>query len=189
MSLMIVGIDEVGRGCIAGPLVVGAVALDKPISGLRDSKVLTSIKRLALAQHIYNEALFFGLGWVSATELDQLGLTKAHTLASERALASLEPSKTICMLDGNFNYLPKKFHSVELIIHGDAIEPEISAASIIAKVARDNFMINLAKEYPDYGFNRHVGYGTSAHLEALNIYGVSPYHRKSFEPVKSILKV
>ncbi len=189
MSLMVVGIDEVGRGCIAGPLVVGAVALDRPIDGLRDSKVLSSIKRLVLAQRIYSEALFFGIGWVSAAELDRIGLTNAHSLASKRALESMKSSIAKYLLDGNYNYLPQEYSPVELLVHGDALEPAISAASIIAKVARDNFMINLARYYPEYGFDNHVGYATQAHIKALNKYGVSPHHRKSFEPVKSILQV
>jgi ribonuclease HII len=189
MGPLSVGIDEVGRGSIAGPLVVGVVALRHNIMGLRDSKALTSIKRLALAQKIYKEATFFGLGWVSAAEIDHIGLTKAHTLASKRALTnSALPSSTKFLLDGNFNYLPKDISPVELIVNGDALVPAISAASIIAKVARDNFMYNLALFYPSYGFNRHVGYATAAHLKAIKECGISPYHRKTFEPIKSILQ-
>lgn len=186
--MLVVGIDEVGRGCIAGPLVVGAVVLNYPIEGLRDSKVLTRKRRETLAKEITKQAAYSSLGWVSASELDQIGLSRALTLAADRALSKLKLGEARFILDGNFNYLPKRYQPVDLVVHGDATVPSISAASIIAKVARDNYMIELASKYPGYGFEKHVGYATKMHLNALAELGVKSCHRQTFEPVKTISK-
>lgn len=183
--MRVLGIDEVGRGSIAGPLVVGAVVLDTKIAGLKDSKLLSRVKRTQLAQDIYAKALFCGLGWVTPLELDEIGLTKALTLASFRALTGLELTVDKTILDGKYNYLPSSY-VCETIIGADNKVSAVSAASIIAKVARDEYMIKLSAEFPNYGFESHVGYCTQRHVDALKEYGCSVHHRKSFEPIKSI---
>ena len=190
----ILGIDEVGRGPLAGPLVVGAVILpeeEKPwFNDLKDSKKLTAKKREALNEIILAESTT-SLGWVAAEELDQLGITESLKLATRRAvkrIQSLHTPFSQIIIDGNINFLIstplEKYTST--CIKGDSKIREISAASIIAKVARDQYMINLATEYPNYGFDKHVGYGTKAHKEAIYKYGLTPEHRRSFEPCKSI---
>jgi ribonuclease HII len=178
-----VGIDEVGRGSLAGPLVVGAVILAKKITGLKDSKLLSRIQRERLDITIRREAAAFGLGWVSHDEIDELGLTGAVRLAMERALAEINENYDEVVIDGNYNFLagnPK----CRTLIRADQLVPAVSAASIIAKVARDNFMIALADNYKNYGFESHVGYCTRAHLLALSKFGPCEIHRKSFMPVK-----
>ena len=185
--MYIVGIDEVGRGSIAGPLVVGAVVLDAEIKGMRDSKLLSRAQREKFSDKIHKSAKYFNIGWVSATELDRIGLTAALTLASTRALSELRLSPLTYILDGNFNYLIKTYKPYQLVVKGDNLVPSISAASIVAKVARDAYMYKLALEIPQYGFERHVGYATKEHLEALSIFGITPQHRRSFEPVKSLV--
>ncbi len=185
--MYLVGIDEVGRGALAGPLVVGAVVLNQPISGLRDSKVLSRKQRTVLNELIIKSAKYVGLGWVSSKELDAIGLSQALTLAATRALSDLNLEPIRYILDGNYNYLSAAHTPFELIIKGDALVPAISAASIVAKVARDNYMFELDKELPEYGFKNHVGYGTKEHLNAIVRSGASIEHRKSFEPLKSQL--
>lgn len=183
--MTIVGIDEVGRGCLAGPLVAGAVALAEPISGLKDSKLLTRASREKLDKIIRASALAVGLGWASASEIDELGLTSACSLAMSRALAEIDCEYDEIIIDGNYNFLacePK----ARCLIKADQLAPAASAASIIAKVARDNFMRELASEYPDYGFEAHVGYGTKAHLLAIAEFGASDIHRRSFAPIKGL---
>ena len=186
--MYLVGIDEVGRGAIAGPLVVGVVVLDQDILGLRDSKVLSRNQRLKLDVEIRQKALFVGLGWVSVIELERIGLSQALTLASTRALSKLKLHPVRYVLDGNYNYLADRYTPLELVVKGDASVASISAASIVAKVARDSYMSKLATKLPEYGFEQHVGYATKSHLQALANYGVTPLHRKSFSPVKSLLK-
>lgn len=183
---MIVGIDEVGRGCLAGPLVAGAVLLRDPIEGLRDSKKLTRLQRERLSAQIKIEALAIGLGWVSAAELDQVGLTAAVGLAMKRALAGITMPFTEIIIDGNYNFLAGHA-SARCIIKADDTVPSVSAASIIAKVARDTFMREAALKYPNYAFESHVGYSTSAHLEALRKHGMCELHRRSFAPVRALL--
>lgn len=183
---MIVGIDEVGRGCLAGPLVAGAVLLRDPIEGLRDSKKLTRLQRERLSAQIKIEALAIGLGWVSAAELDQVGLTAAVGLAMKRALAGITMPFTEIIIDGNYNFLAGHA-SARCIIKADDTVPSVSAASIIAKVARDAFMREAALKYPNYAFESHVGYSTSAHLEALRKHGMCELHRRSFAPVRALL--
>lgn len=190
----ILGIDEVGRGPLAGPLVIGAVILpsdERPwFHELKDSKKLSIKKREALNELILAESTT-GLGWVAAEELDQLGITASLKLATRRAvkqIKSLHTPFSQIIIDGNINFLTntplEKYTST--CIKGDSKIREISAASIIAKVARDHYMINLATKYPNYGFDKHVGYGTKVHIEAIHKHGLTPEHRKSFEPCKSL---
>lgn len=180
--MSIVGIDEVGRGCWAGPLVVGAVQLREPIEGLADSKKLTKKNREVLSGQIHKSAVV-GLGWVEATEVDELGLTKATILGSKRAMESiLEPYDKI-IIDGNINYLPDNPKS-RCLTKADDTVPAVSAASIVAKVARDQYMKNESVKYKGYGFEYHVGYGTARHRDALSLYGITPLHRRSFKPVR-----
>ncbi|MGF7228834.1 MAG: ribonuclease HII [Candidatus Saccharibacteria bacterium] len=184
---MIVGIDEVGRGCMAGPLVAGAVLLQRPMRGLKDSKKLTRQQRVSFDAKIRDKALAFGLGWVMPEELDAVGLTQAVRLAMERALVAIELEYERVIIDGNFNFLAH-MPKTETLIKADDLIPAVSAASIIAKVARDTWMIQVAQEYPEYGFDAHVGYCTPAHQAALAQYGVTALHRKSFAPVRRILE-
>ncbi len=181
----IIGVDEVGRGCLAGPLVVGAVRLTEPIPGLKDSKLLSPKKRNYFNELIIATADFVGLGWVSAQEIDKLGLSKALSLAGERALSGLKTGYTTIVLDGSHNYL-NQFDRVETVIKADLTIAAVSAASIVAKVARDKYMIELAQSIKGYGFERNVGYGSAEHLQAINKLGVCNQHRRSFEPIKSM---
>ncbi|MGH7239593.1 MAG: ribonuclease HII [Candidatus Saccharimonadales bacterium] len=181
--MIIVGIDEVGRGSLAGPLVAGAVVLDRPIRGLKDSKLLTRNQREKLDKTIRVKALALGLGWVGPSELDEIGLTAACRLAMSRALKQIICSYDEIIIDGNYNFLSSE-PRVRTLIKADQLIPAVSAASIIAKVARDNFMIELASQYENYGFEKHAGYCTKAHLLALNEFGPCAIHRKSFMPVK-----
>ncbi|MBR3353627.1 ribonuclease HII [Candidatus Saccharibacteria bacterium] len=192
--MSVLGIDEVGRGPLAGPLVVGAVILPDTerewFAELNDSKKLTAKKREALNQLILAESAT-GLGWVPAAELDKLGISEALKLATHRAVKSVQSLHALfsqIIIDGTINFLshtPLESYTSTLI-KADSKIRAVSAASIIAKVARDHYMINLADKYPDYGFNKHVGYGTRAHVEAIYKYGLTPEHRKSFEPCKSL---
>ena len=193
--MAILGIDEVGRGPLAGPLVVGAVILPDELPDwaeeLNDSKKLTFKKRAKLSEIILNEAVATGLGFVSPFELDELGMVPALKLASRRAIEEMSGSSMKCskiIIDGNINFLSgTKLESITTtLIKGDALVKEISAASIIAKVARDNYMIELGVKYPGYGFEKHMGYGTKAHVDAIKTLGLTPEHRLSFEPCKSI---
>ncbi|MBP5648136.1 ribonuclease HII [Candidatus Saccharibacteria bacterium] len=190
----ILGIDEVGRGPLAGPLVIGAVILpekEKPwFNDLKDSKKLTAKKRESLNKVIVTESTT-SLGWVAAEELDKLGITESLRLATRRAVKQIQSLHTPfsqIIIDGNINFLTntplEKYTST--CIKGDSKIREISAASIIAKVARDHYMIELSTKYPNYGFDKHVGYGTKTHREAIYKYGLTPEHRHSFEPCKSI---
>ena len=183
--MLVVGIDEVGRGCIAGPLVIAAVVLDHPIDGLNDSKLLSRNRRRELTKVIYKNAVFIGIGWVTVDELNNWGLSLCLTIGAERALNGLTSVSMQIVLDGNFNYIPKQY-SVKTLIGADKIEPAVMAASIVAKVARDEYMIALAKKYPDFGFDKHVGYCTALHRQALERFGYTQDHRLQFEPVKSL---
>lgn len=189
---MTVGVDEVGRGCWAGPLAAGAVALKAPIVGLADSKVLTKLTRERLDVLIRSEALAFGVGWASVEEIDRLGLTEAVRLAMHRAVfeaeATAQQLATELIVDGSFNFFAGD-ERARTLIDADASVPEVSAASILAKVARDRWMAGIAaKEFPVYGFERHVGYGTALHREQLRTHGVSRLHRRSFRPIKEFLE-
>lgn len=192
---MILGIDEVGRGPLAGPLVVGAVILppDKPewVGDLRDSKKLSAKKREALSEVILREATC-GLGWVSALEIDEMGISRALVLACSRAVKSvqrLHVSFSEIVIDGKVNFLKgtKLENFVTTIPKADDLIKEVSAASIIAKVARDAYMREQDTKYSGYGFSTHVGYGTAKHMAAISELGICPEHRKSFEPIKSMV--
>jgi ribonuclease HII len=183
-----VGIDEVGRGCWAGPIVAGAVILKKPIKGLKDSKKLTKQQRKILSTQIRAEALAIGLGWVTPVELDDIGLTEAVRLAMRRALEQITVHYDEIIIDGNYNFFPEN-PKAKAVIKADDSVPAVSAASIVAKVVRDNYMAEIAAEYPDYGFPSHVGYGTALHLERLKLHGISDLHRQSFKPVKALIQL
>jgi len=191
--LAILGIDEVGRGPWAGPLVVGACVLgDAKIDGLTDSKKLSAKKREQLAAEIHQKAAC-GLGWIPASELDEIGLSAALRKACRMAVKQLSESGASfheIIIDGTVNFLSdtKLSPYVQILKKADLLVPEVSAASIIAKVARDNYMIELAKKYPEYAFEKHVGYGTAAHKNALLQHGVCPEHRKSFRPIREIMQ-
>ena len=182
---MIIGVDEVGRGAWAGPLVVGAVLLSKTIDGLKDSKKLTRKQTEDLEKQIQDHAEFIGLGWVSAVEIDDNGLTKAMKMACERATEGA-PKDAKIIIDGNINYLLQVRPLAETLVDGDEKEPAISAASIVAKVARDRYMADKSKEFPNFGFEKHVGYGTKQHMDALKEHGLTPIHRWSFKPIKKL---
>lgn len=185
MSALVVGMDEVGRGCWAGPVVVGAVILADPIDGLRDSKQLSVKAREKFAMLIHANAIAVALGDASSKEVDELGLTAALCLAYRRAFTGISISFDETIIDGNYNYLAG-IPNVRTVVKADVLVPAVSAASIIAKVARDHLMAEMDREYPGYGFAKHVGYGTAAHLAALQELGISELHRRSFAPIKRI---
>lgn len=181
----VVGIDEVGRGCLAGPLVAGAVVLDRRIYLLRDSKELPKKRREILAARIQAKALAWATGWVSPQEIDELGMTKATSLAMRRALEQIDCNYDDVIIDGSFNYL-KHEPRARAIIKADQTVPVVSAASIIAKVARDTFMTEMAAQFPLYRFEQHVGYGTRLHRELLRLHGACELHRFSFKPLQEL---
>lgn len=185
---IIVGIDEVGRGSWAGPLLMAAVVLDGPAPvGTTDSKLLTAAKRQVLARHIKVAASGIGFGWVPAAELDEIGLGPALKLAAERAVAALDCPYDLIVIDGSINFLPG--HRTHIMPKADLHVPEVGAASIVAKVARDAYMARAHRRDPRYGFDRHVGYGTPAHAASLAVHGPSSEHRRSFAPIKELLHV
>lgn len=186
--MIIVGIDEVGRGCWAGPLVAGAVILDEPIDGLKDSKKLGPARREELALLINLQAKAIGLGWVDAATIDRVGLTTAVKWAMERAMEEISAEYDEIIIDGNLNFLDTNAKARAVVKADDSV-PSVSAASIVAKVARDKYMVEMAKLYPNYGFERHVGYGTALHLERLKKHGVTKLHRQSFKPIQQLLKL
>lgn len=184
---MILGIDEVGRGPWAGPLVVGAVVLGGVvIDGLTDSKKLSKKRREQLDIEIREKAAGFGLGWVTASEIDEIGLSQALVLATKKAVDQIKTPYHEIIIDGTVNFLAStsKGKYVKTLKKADLLIPSVSAASIIAKVARDNFMALQDKEHPGYGFSKHVGYGTALHSKAIDKLGVTPLHRLSFAPLK-----
>ena len=185
---MIVGIDEVGRGCWAGPLVAGAVILDDPISGLKDSKKLSAKQRLILSKEIELLADSVGLGWVWPEEIDKYGITWSVKTAMGRALRQITSAYDEVIIDGNINYLPD-VNVAKCVIKADDTVPSVSAASIMAKVARDTYMATEAHAmHPLYEFGKHVGYGTKRHLELLQLHGVTSLHRKSYKPIQRLLE-
>jgi len=186
--IIIAGTDEVGRGPLAGDVVAAAVVLgeDAGIIGLNDSKKISEKKREWLFDEIQAKALCCSIARASASEIDQLNILRASLLAMQRAVTALSMQPGFVYVDGN--RLPEWNYSAEAVIGGDALVPEISAASILAKVTRDREMVELDARYPEYGFAKHKGYPTRMHLDALKKYGPTDLHRKSFAPVKAILQ-
>ncbi|HEU4830886.1 MAG TPA: ribonuclease HII [Candidatus Saccharimonadales bacterium] len=183
---MILGIDEVGRGPWAGPLVVGAVVLGgATIEGLTDSKKLTKKRREELDIVIRQQVNGYGLGWVNANEIDEIGLSAALVLATKRAVEQVKTPYSEIIIDGTINFLKdtSKGRYVKTLKKADLLIPSVSAASIIAKVARDNYMAEQDTTYPGFGFKSHVGYGTAMHRAAIEALGVTPLHRLSFAPL------
>lgn len=181
---LICGVDEAGRGPLAGSVVAAAVILDpaNPIAGLADSKKLSAARREKLAHEIRTHALAWAIGEASAAEIDEINILQATFLAMRRAVAGLSVTPSHALIDGN-RIPPGLLCPAEAIIKGDAKEPAISAASILAKTHRDAQLLELDEMFPQYGFARHMGYPTAAHLQALQQYGPSPVHRRSFAPV------
>ncbi|WP_311747817.1 ribonuclease HII [Proteus vulgaris] len=186
---LIAGVDEVGRGPLVGAVVTAAVILDpaNPIKGLTDSKKLTEKKRNALYDEIQEKALCWAIGRAEPEEIDELNILWATMKAMERAVAGLSITPDMVLIDGN--RCPKLPMASQAVIKGDSLVQEISAASILAKVTRDREMEELDKLYPDYGFAKHKGYPTVFHMEKLALLGATPYHRKSFAPVKRALNL
>ena len=183
---IIAGVDEVGRGPLAGDVVAAAVILgDLPPAGLTDSKALSPGQRERLAETIRSEAVSWSLGRATVAEIDDLNILQASLLAMRRAVEALSVQPSLVLVDGN--RLPRWSYEARAIVKGDLIEPAISAASIVAKVTRDSEMVSLDEQYPGYGFAAHKGDPTKAHLAALASLGVSPIHRRSFGPVKRLL--
>lgn len=183
-----IGIDEVGRGCLAGPLLVVAAKANAELpAGLKDSKLLSRKQRKEILD-LLSICCEWGEGWVKCSEIDKFGLSRALKIGAGRALKNLNAKvNEEIVLDGNFNYLPRKFINSKAVIKADNSVPIVSAASIIAKVTRDRYMIKIAKKYPFYGFENHVGYGTKAHMLALKQRGALKYvHRQSFMPVANL---
>ncbi len=182
------GVDEAGRGPLAGPVVAAAVILDdhNPIKGLADSKALTALRREKLFDEIRAKALCFAIAQASVEEIDRLNILQATLLAMQRAVAGLRLKPVKTLVDGNC--LPVLDMLAEAIVKGDTKVPSISAASILAKVHRDHWCAQIHERYPQYGFDGHKGYGTLAHMQALQQYGPCPEHRKSFRPVSEWLE-
>ena len=182
-----VGIDEVGRGSLAGPVVAAAVILDpqQPITGLTDSKKLSAKIRETLAEQIKQNALAYAIGKASVAEIDEINILQASLLAMRRAVHQLRIKPTQLLIDGNQS--PNLPFPTQCIIKGDSKIAAISAASIVAKVSRDHEMVGYEIEFPGYGFAQHKGYGTKQHREALYRLGVTSIHRRSFAPVKNLL--
>ncbi|ELA9360056.1 ribonuclease HII [Vibrio parahaemolyticus] len=184
---LIAGVDEVGRGPLVGDVVTAAVILDpnNPIEGLNDSKKLSEKKRLALLPEIEEKALAWAVGRCSPEEIDELNILQATMVAMQRAIAGLKVQPDLVLIDGN--RCPELSMDSQAVVKGDLRVAEISAASIIAKVVRDQEMEELDKQYPQFGFAKHKGYPTKAHFEAIEQHGVISEHRKSFKPVKKAL--
>lgn len=184
----VAGVDEVGRGPLAGPVVAAAVILDpeQPIDGLADSKALSESRREILAVQIRERAIAWAIGRAENEEIDQINILQASLLAMRRAVLGLRPSPEYALIDGN--RCPALPCPAEAIVKGDATVAAISAASILAKVSRDREMVALDTTYPGYGFASHKGYPTRVHLDALATLGITPIHRRSFGPVKKYLQ-
>jgi len=185
---LVAGVDEVGRGPLAGAVVAAAVILDpsQPIEGLTDSKKLSEKRRDALFDEIKQKALAYAIGRAEVEEIDEINILQASLLAMKRAVEALEPRPEHALVDGN--KLPSLPCSADAIVKGDLTEPCISAASIIAKVTRDREMVEMDKKYPGYGLASHKGYPSKAHMEALSQLGVTEIHRRTFGPVRRLLE-
>ncbi|MBT9506516.1 ribonuclease HII [Rhodoferax sp.] len=181
------GVDEAGRGPLAGPVVAAAVILDdlRPIKGLADSKKLTELRREKLFDEIRAKALCCSIAEASVEEIEKLNILQATLLAMRRAVEGLRLKPQLVLVDGN--RLPVLAMQAEAIVQGDALVPAISAASILAKVHRDRWCAEYDQQFPQYGFAKHKGYGTAAHLAALREHGACPQHRKTFRPVTDVL--
>lgn len=184
---LLAGVDEVGRGPLAGPVVAAAVILDpdNPIEGLADSKKLTEKRRELLFPLIKERALAWCIARASESEIDQLNILQASLLAMRRAVMGLSQEPDGVLVDGN--RCPDLPYPSETIVKGDSLVPAISAASILAKVVRDNEMVAFEETYPGYGFAAHKGYPTAQHMKALKALGITPIHRRSFGPVKNLI--
>ncbi len=186
---MVAGVDEVGRGCLAGPVCAAAVILNpqEPIAGLNDSKKLSAPVRTALAEEIRAKALAWAVAWGSVEEIDTINILQSTMRTMVRAVEALTPAAQFVLIDGN--RAPKGLHQpVSTLVKGDARVAQIAAASILAKTARDALMVEMDQTYPGYGFAQHVGYGTAQHLAALEKLGPCAIHRQTFGPVKRLLK-
>ncbi len=184
---LVAGVDEAGRGPLAGPVVAAAVILDErqPIAGLADSKKLTAKRRAQLYDEILAKALCCSIAEASVEEIERLNILQATMLAMQRAVQGLRLKPGHVLVDGN--RVPVLAMTSEAIVQGDALVPAISAASILAKVTRDRWCAQVDADYPQYGFAGHKGYGTAAHLAALQAHGACPLHRKTFAPVREML--
>lgn len=185
---LVAGVDEAGRGPLAGPVVAAAVILDdlQPIKGLADSKTLTALRRAKLFDEIRAKALCCSIAEASVEEIDRLNILQATMLAMCRAVAGLRLKPKLVLVDGN--RLPVLDVSARAIVKGDALIRSISAASILAKVYRDRWCVDFDQQYPQYGFAAHKGYGTAQHLAALREHGACPQHRTSFRPVAEVMR-
>ncbi len=188
ITALLAGVDEAGRGPLAGPVVAAAVMLDelKPIRGLADSKVLSPARRERLFDEIRAKALCCAIGQASVEEIDTLNILQATLLAMRRAVEGLRLPPRHVLVDGN--QLPRLAVPAEAVVRGDATVPAISAASILAKVHRDRLCVELHLQWPRYGFHGHKGYATAEHLEALRQHGACPAHRRSYAPVREALE-
>jgi len=186
-GILVAGVDEVGRGPLAGDVVTAAVILDpkQPIAGLNDSKKLTEKKREALFPFIQEHALCWAIARANVAEIDELNILQASLLAMKRAVEALSLQPEHVLVDGN--KIPQWHYPAEAVVKGDSRVPAIAAASILAKVTRDREMLELDKQYPDYGFAQHKGYPTQTHRDALLQHGITPAHRRSYGPVKALL--
>tara|TARA_E500000075_G_C6900105_1_gene273947 strand:- start:44 stop:580 length:537 start_codon:yes stop_codon:yes gene_type:complete len=177
---MIAGVDEVGRGCLAGPVIAASVILKRPIKGLMDSKRLSSKKREDLSQIIIKNSIF-AIGAADSQEIDQINILQASLLAMQRSLEKLDMQPKKVLVDGN--HIFETSIEIEAIVGGDNLIPSISAASIVAKVFRDRLMMAYSKEFPNYGLDKHKGYPTKLHKEMLKKYGLTRIHRRTFKGV------
>ena len=188
LPVIVAGVDEAGRGPLAGPVVIAAVVLnpDQPLEGLDDSKKLSEKRRDVLFPLIMEKSLAWAVVAIEVAEIDRTNILQATLLGMRKAVEQLVPPPSLALIDGN--RAPALKCSVRAIVGGDCLEPAISAASILAKVTRDRLMKKLHLDYPDYGFDRHKGYPTADHLARLTRYGPCPIHRRSFAPVKRLLQ-
>jgi ribonuclease HII len=188
MSGLIAGVDEAGRGPLAGPVLVAAVILDpkRPIDGLDDSKRLNEARREALYPEIRQNALAWSIVEIDAEEIDRYNILQATLRGMARSVEALKPAPSLALIDGN--RMPDLPCPGRTIVHGDRLEPAISAASILAKVTRDRLMVAMHREYPEYGFDRHKGYPTAEHMDLLREHGPCPLHRRSFAPVREAIQ-